>query len=90
MKRAGFILADQIISATIITIALSFFALNYHALAKQKRTMGEHLIAARLIKEAADDPTCHHFYRNGMEVKRTAQRITVYMHGQMVEQLWQK
>lgn len=90
MKRAGFILADQIVSATIITIALSFFALNYHALIKQKRAMDDHLIAARMIKEASDDPTCRHFYSNGMEVKQAPHLIAVYQNGEVVEQLWQK
>lgn len=90
MKRAGFILANQLISATIITLAISFFAINYHALLKQKRTMDDHLVAARLIKEAADDPNCHSFYSNGMKVVCSRSRIVVYSHGQVVEQLCKK
>ncbi|HIX35752.1 MAG TPA: hypothetical protein H9856_05100 [Candidatus Limosilactobacillus merdigallinarum] len=52
--------------------------------------MDDHLIAARMIKEASDDPTCRHFYSNGMEVKQAPHRIAVYQNGEVVEQLWQK
>lgn len=89
MKRPGFILANQLFAATIITVAIAFFAINYQALMKQKRVMDEHLVAARLVKEAADNPACHHFYHQGMEVVSHKSRIIVYSHGKMVMQLCQ-
>lgn len=90
MKRAGFILANQLLAATIITVAVAFFAINYCALCKQKRSMDEQLQAARLIKEAADDPQSGYFKHNGLRVTCRDSRIKVEKDGQVLMQLWEK
>lgn len=90
MKRAGFILANQLLAATIITVATAFFAINYCALSKQKQHMDEQLIAARLIKEAADDQHVGSYECDGLRVVHRDSRIEVEKDGQVLMQLWEK
>lgn len=87
MKRAGFILANQLLAATIITVAIAFFAINYQALMRQKRLMDEQLVAARLIKEAVDDPHYGTFRSGEMTVSHGRSQVAVTKDGRVVMQL---
>lgn len=92
MKKAGFILASNLLALAIINLAIAFCLINYREYRLQKIKMDENLEAARLCQETADavyitgKPVRMH--RKNLVSEGNHQRIIVERSGQQVLALW--
>ena len=92
MKKAGFILASNVLALGIICLGIMFFLIDYQFYCRQRVRMDEQLEAARLCQEAADavaiKGSAVKIRRHNLEASGDTEKIIVHKGKNEVISLW--